>query len=372
MVSRHLRSRPGSAAVVVLTLIVGILSVSFPDVAASRAVEPSADNSALGAAIYGLASQAPRLRTVRLRAAARQLPVARERRAGYERDHFRLWVDADGDCQDTRDEVLAAESRTHVSGCDITRGTWSSYYDGRVWRSSSDVDIDHLVPLAEAWDSGARRWNPDTRQRYANDLGDRRALVAVTDNVNQSKSDQDIAEWQPEHGRCRYVREWVAVKTRWSLTVDVEERRTLQRRAGACRNVVLDVTRAPVVLGGGGHEPQPLGRVQLLRVVYDPPGADTDNAETVTLVNRGAEAAQLDGFRLRDAAGAAYRFPAYRLGSDATVVLHSGRGAQRSGHLYAGWGATWNNDGDTARLLEPGGRLADRCSWSGDAGSVTC
>jgi hypothetical protein len=132
---------------------------------------------------------------VRLRVAARRLPVAPERRDGYDRDLFRLWVDADGDCQDTRDEVLAAESRVRVRGCDITHGRWLSYYDGVTWSDSGDVDIDHLVPLAEAWDSGARRWSPGTRERYANDLGDRRSLVAVTDNVNQSKSDQDLAEW---------------------------------------------------------------------------------------------------------------------------------------------------------------------------------
>src|SRR5262245_40972770 len=117
--------------------------------------------------------------TVRLREAVRRLPVAHETRVGYVRDRFRLWVDADGDCRDTRDEVLAAESRTRVTGCDVTRGRWVSYYDRAVWRNSSDVDIDHLVPLAEAWDSGAKRWNASTRQRYANDLGDRRNLVAV-------------------------------------------------------------------------------------------------------------------------------------------------------------------------------------------------
>ncbi len=108
---------------------------------------------------------------IRLLGAVRRLPLARETRAGYDREKFRLWVDADGDCRDTRDEVLAAESKDPVSGCDINRGKWRSYYDGRTWRRSSDVDIDHLVPLAEAWDSGAKRWDANTRERYANDLG---------------------------------------------------------------------------------------------------------------------------------------------------------------------------------------------------------
>ena len=109
---------------------------------------------------------------MRLRRAVSELPTAREGRRGYDRDKFRHWIDADGDCQDTRDEVLDAESVTEASGCDITTGEWRSYYDGEVWTDSSDVDIDHLVPLAEAWYSGARRWTAGTRTRYTWSLAD--------------------------------------------------------------------------------------------------------------------------------------------------------------------------------------------------------
>jgi Protein of unknown function (DUF1524) len=173
---------------------------------------------------------------IRLREAVRSLPHAAETPAGYDRDEFRHWIDADGDCQDTRDEVLAAESRVPVSGCDITEGEWFSTYDHLTWTASSDVDIDHLVPLKEAWDSGARRWDDDTRTRYANDLGDRRSLLAVTDNVNQSKGDRDVADWLPTYGVCGYVRHWTAVKLRWALAVDRAERRALVRLASDCPN----------------------------------------------------------------------------------------------------------------------------------------
>lgn len=64
-----------------------------------------------------------------------------EHRAGYERDKFRLWVDADGDCRDTRDAVLAAESLVPVRGCDNQVGRWRSYYDGVVTRRSTTFDI---------------------------------------------------------------------------------------------------------------------------------------------------------------------------------------------------------------------------------------
>ena len=182
--------------------------------------------------------------SLRLRAAVRALPRAAETPDGYDRDRFEHWIDADHDCRDTRDEVLADESLVPVQGCDITEGKWFSPYDHQTWTQSSDVDIDHLVPLKEAWDSGARTWTDRTRRRYANDLGDWRTLVAVTDNVNQSKGDRDVAEWLPEYGVCSYVRQWTAVKLRWGLSVDATERKALVRLAGGCRNRVIRFHRA--------------------------------------------------------------------------------------------------------------------------------
>ncbi len=169
------------------------------------------------------------------------------------------------------------------------------------------------------------------------------------------------------------MREWTVVKTRWSLTVNGAEKRTLVRLAGECRNVVLHVRMARVVLtrGGGGGSSQPLGRMRIFKVVYDPPGPDTENAETLTLVNRGTPA-QLHGFRLHDSAAASYAFPTYRIGHGGKVVVHSGNGRDRRGHLYAGWGFTWNNDGDTARLVKPGGGVVDRCTWGAGSGAIYC
>lgn len=182
--------------------------------------------------------------SARLRHAVADLPVAHEVRKGYEREKFRHWVDADDDGCSTRDEVLLVETTTEatVSGtCTIEEGRWFSYYDRKTWTDPADVDIDHLVPLAEAWDSGARRWKAGIRTRFANDLRDRRSLVAVTDNVNQSKSDQDPTDWMPDHGRCRYLRQWVAVKHRWRLRVDRAEKRALREVADSCANDPIQV-----------------------------------------------------------------------------------------------------------------------------------
>ena len=175
------------------------------------------------------------------------LTVASEVRTGYSRDLFPHWVDADGDGCHARNEVLIEEADDPVtvgSGCSLSGGRWFSYYDRVSWTSTSDVDIDHMVPLAEAWDSGARTWSTATRQSYANDLGDHRTLVGVTDNVNQAKSDQDVAEWLPQYDRCRYLREFVAVKLRWRLSVDSAEKSAMTSLASSCTNSTITVTRA--------------------------------------------------------------------------------------------------------------------------------
>lgn len=175
------------------------------------------------------------------------LPTSTEVRTGYSRDLFPHWIDADGDGCSTRNEVLISEADDPVtvgSGCSLSGGRWFSYYDRVSWTNPSDVDIDHMVPLAEAWDSGARSWTTATRQAFANDLGDSRSLVGVTDNVNQAKGDQDPHEWLPTYDRCRYVREWVAVKHRWRLTVDSAEKAALSSLASSCTNSTITVTLA--------------------------------------------------------------------------------------------------------------------------------
>ena len=162
------------------------------------------------------------------------VPVAEERIGGYDRKLFKHWVDANKNGKDTRAEVLIAESLVSVqfssTGKTVSTGKWLSLYDGETWTKASDVDVDHVVALAEAWRSGAWKWSSSRRQSYANDLGVAWTLRAVTDNVNQSKSDDDPTYWLPplESANCVYLTEWVAVKIRWKLTVDAEERQSIR------------------------------------------------------------------------------------------------------------------------------------------------
>jgi hypothetical protein len=182
-----------------------------------------------------------------LRTAVEDLPVATEVRTGYERSLFPHWVDADGDGCSTRNEVLLAEADDPPSvgaDCTLSGGRWFSYYDGVSVDGPGGLDIDHMVPLAEAWDSGARTWATATRRRFANDLGDYRSLVAVTASANRSKGDRDPDEWLPAKQQCRYVKQWVAVKHRWRLKVNSAEKKTLRTLAAGCTNTTITVTLA--------------------------------------------------------------------------------------------------------------------------------
>ncbi|MEU9155627.1 HNH endonuclease family protein [Streptomyces sp. NPDC048417] len=164
------------------------------------------------------------------------LTVATEVRTGYARDLFPTWDTISGTCN-TREWILKRDGSNVVtnSACTATSGSWYSPYDGATWTAASDVDIDHLVPLAEAWDSGARNWTTAQRESFANDVT-RPQLLAVTDNVNQSKGDQDPATWMPSltSYRCTYVRAWVQVKYYYDLSVDSAEKSALTSYLSAC------------------------------------------------------------------------------------------------------------------------------------------
>ncbi|MCF1598186.1 HNH endonuclease family protein [Streptomyces muensis] len=164
------------------------------------------------------------------------LTVATEDRTGYDRDLFPHWITQSGTCN-TRETVLKRDGSGVVtdSSCAATSGSWYSPYDGATWSAASDVDIDHLVPLAEAWDSGADSWTTSRRQSFANDLT-RPQLIAVTDNVNQAKGDQDPATWMPSRTayRCTYVRAWVQVKYYYDLSVDSAEKSALTNYLASC------------------------------------------------------------------------------------------------------------------------------------------
>ena len=167
------------------------------------------------------------------------LRVEAEHAGGYDRTLFgKNWSDADRDGCNTRQEVLIAESIIPVTigtGCKVT-GKWFSIYDRVTTTDSSSFDIDHMVPLKEAWDSGAWNWNEDQRKKFANDLDKPFFLIAVTASSNRSKGERDPAEWMPTSAkyRCEYARIWVSIKRAWDLSVDPAENTFLKSTLASC------------------------------------------------------------------------------------------------------------------------------------------
>jgi hypothetical protein len=154
---------------------------------------------------------------------------------GYERELFPHWSE-DGGCS-TRETVLERDGTDVVPGddCYPESGTWFSQYDGENLDAAPDVDIDHVVALAEAWRSGADAWTTDRREAFANDLTGPQ-LIAVSAASNRSKGDQDPADWQPplDSFHCVYARMWIGSKHAWELSVDPDERTALETLLGTC------------------------------------------------------------------------------------------------------------------------------------------
>ena len=176
------------------------------------------------------------------------LKVADEVRAGYVRTKFKHWIGAGGGC-DSRKAVIISEAivkPTIEKGCVIKGGEWLSIYDNVKVTDAGKLDVDHMVPLAEAWDSGASAWDDLKRELYANDQIDPRHLIAVTGSSNRSKSDQDPSDWMPTNKAyaCEYLSNWVSIKVRWSLSVDKKEKDFITTTSKSCKAVKIIV--APV------------------------------------------------------------------------------------------------------------------------------
>jgi hypothetical protein len=152
---------------------------------------------------------------------------------GYDRNRWPHWASIPGTCFTVRDKALAEESWVPVKTvpaaggrCRVVEGLWRDPYTGREFTDAADVDVDHVVPLAEAYESGGHRWGEDRRRDYANELAHEDHLFIVYDRENQgAKGKGDPAEYLPPNHAfvCDYLEAWVRIKARWDLSVDPEE-----------------------------------------------------------------------------------------------------------------------------------------------------
>jgi hypothetical protein len=157
--------------------------------------------------------------------------------AGYSREKFPHWIGQGGGC-DTRDTVLKRDGKNvkATQDCKITSGSWYSVYDKKSFTDAGDLDVDHMVPLAAAWRSGAKEWTDEKRSEFANDLT-RPQLIAVSASSNRAKGDQTPAQWKPSNTayHCEYAQHWITVKAFWKLSVTEKEKAALREMLGTCR-----------------------------------------------------------------------------------------------------------------------------------------
>ena len=155
---------------------------------------------------------------------------------GYSRDRFPHWSSQGEGCS-TREVVLKRDGEGVVvdEDCAPVQGRWHSPYDEVTLHDPSEVDIDHVVPLANAWRSGADEWTDERREAFANDL-EHPQLLAVSRSSNRAKGDQSPDQWRPPNGDywCTYARSWIEVKHAWGLTVTGEERDALREMLATC------------------------------------------------------------------------------------------------------------------------------------------
>ena len=217
----------------ILVLLMGVLACQF--VETPTRPRPTSDSPTHPRPTSGAASPAPVLQ-LRLAVA----PVATDI-PDYDRGEWRHWNDVDRDCQNARHEVLIEESTTPVTfksdeRCRVATGNWTGPYTGTEVDDASQLDIDHMVPLANAHRSGGWAWDRDRKAAFANDLEFPEHLIAATAKANRAKGADGPEDWRPpDRGYwCKYATDWTTIKGRWGLTATEREFRALEEMLATC------------------------------------------------------------------------------------------------------------------------------------------
>lgn len=157
----------------------------------------------------------------------------------YDRlEMFGTWVneDAPDDCLNTRAEVLIRDAvpgsieLNPANACQVRKGEWKDPYTGTVYRLASAVQIDHVVPLRNAYRSGAHAWSRERRCHYTNFLRQPQHLLAVSGHENMSKGDHGPEAYLPPNAAftCEYLADWLTIKATWELSFTADEKSAIE------------------------------------------------------------------------------------------------------------------------------------------------
>ncbi len=155
----------------------------------------------------------------------------------YSRSDYAHWSDDDGDCMNTRHEILALSSLTppklSPNGCYVSSGLWIDPYSGKEIKRASEIDIDHIIPLKWAHQHGAANWSKSKKQQFANDPDN---LLPVYDRVNQQKGSKGLLDWMPpnEEYHCEYAEHWARVINKYHLTLSGGEQLGMAAIGSGC------------------------------------------------------------------------------------------------------------------------------------------
>ena len=204
----------------------------------------------------------------------------------YDRGDWRHWNDDDRDCQDARQETLIAESLSAVSyrnadRCRVESGDWFGVYTGESFTDPGDLDVDHMVPLANAHDSGGWAWSRERKANYANDLLYDNHLIAVKASANRQKGRKGPEEWRPSRREywCQYAIDWATIKHDWELTATQREADALGEMLATCEEptsleIVSGAATSPPAPPVSAATPTPISAPPSGELPYDPDGPD--------------------------------------------------------------------------------------------------
>ena len=287
----------------------------------------------------------------------------------YDRDDWKHWVDEDKDCQNTRHEVLIEESLAKVAfktdrKCQVATGEWFDLYTGETITDATRLDVDHMIPLKNAHNSGGWAWDKSRKAAFANDMSYADHLIAVTASANRRKGARGPEEWKPTNRGywCDYAVDWVRIKTDWDLSATKAEWEALQEMLETC-----DSTPSIPAVSPKAESPATVKEAV-------PPTAASSNSsgvriasidckgkpEVVTIENSGASTQDLTGWKVSDdGQGHTFNFPnGFLMRPGSSVKLVSGGSGQDTERvIYWKTRTVWNNDGDTARLFDPSGEM---------------